>query len=200
MYDKHIRRVDPPAAGEVETSVPQSNTPKSNKPDPDEENQESEELERERAMQEAADKAEADLRRAHEEELERERAKQEAAEQEAAKAKAERRRAHEEQMKSLDSLGDILKNATAPFTKSTDKKPSAPKAAKKSAIKKKRAVNVKNKVKKDAPRTTQNVTDEDSSLEGVDMSMGEGEGEGFIGDVDMNQEQSNKRQKGVNTS
>jgi hypothetical protein len=133
------------------------------------------------------------------EELERERAKQEAADQEAAKAEAEaRRREHDEYLKSLNSLGEELKKDTAPFTNSTDKK--KPSTGKKSAFKKK--CNAKTKAKATtgkpprAPSATQNVSDDDFSLEDVDLSMSDDNGDEDIGDVDMNQEHSTNKVPG----
>ena len=77
IYDKHNRCVDPPAAGEAETSVPQRNRPKSSKPDPVDE------------TEEATSTTKDDEEKVKEEEMKKEAAKAEAAKAEAAAAAAE---------------------------------------------------------------------------------------------------------------
>jgi len=196
--------MDPPTASEEESNTTKIRPPNQHRRtglDPEDSTEEKaaeEELEREHAEQEAAAKAkeEADAearRRAQERE------RQEAAAKAKSEAEAEtRRREHEEQMKGLNSLADELKEDTAPFSKSTSKKTSSTESSKskKSAAKKKR--NTKVKAKRDAPRTTQNVTDEDS-FSSVDMGMNsdeDEESEDYIGDVDMNQVHSTNRAPG----
>ena len=77
IYDKHNRCVDPPAAGEAETSVPQRNRPKSSKPDPVDE------------TEEATSTTKDDEEKVKEEEMKKEAAKAEAAKAAQAAAEAE---------------------------------------------------------------------------------------------------------------